>query len=88
LDREDLDAKLELNGFALRFIPIPTAVFRQAILLSLKGRHDEAGRMLSRLATMYPGDFHDDLRRLERWALEDPATFGALAGEARRGSGR
>ena len=88
LSREDLDAKLELNGFALRFIPIPTVVFRQAILLSLKGKHDEAGRMFSRLATMYPGAFPDDLRRLEQLALEDPAAFGALAGEARRGFGR
>jgi len=88
LSREDLDAKLELNGFALRFIPIPTAVFRQAVLLSLKGRHDEAQRMLSRLATMYPNAFPDDLRRLEQLALEDPAAFGALAGEARRRFGR
>ncbi len=88
LNREDLDAKLELNGFALRFIPIPTAVFRQAILLSLKGEYDEAGRMFSRLAAMYPGALPDDLRRLEQLALEDPATFSALAGEARRRFGR
>jgi len=88
LNREDLDAKLELNGFALRFIPIPTAVFRQAVLLSLKGEHEEAGKVFSRLATMYPSAFRDNLQRLEQLVVEDPATFGALTGEARRRFGR
>ncbi len=84
LNRENLDAKLELNGRVLRFIAIPTVVFRQAVLLSLKGEHEEAGRVFSRLATMYPGAFPDNLQRLEQLVVEDPATFGALAGEARR----
>ena len=88
LNREDLDAKLELNGHVLRFIAIPTVVFRQAVLLSLKGEHEEAARVFSRLATMYPGAFPDNLQRLERLVVEDPATFGALAGEARRRFGR
>jgi len=88
LNREDLDAKLELNGHVLRFIAIPTVVFRQAVLLSLKGEHEEAGRVFSRLATMYPGAFPDNLQRLEQLVVEDPATFGALAGEARRRFGR
>jgi len=84
LDREDLDGKLELNGYALRFIPISTAVFRQAVLLSLKGDHDGAARMFSRLAVIYPDAFPGSLQRLEKMARDDPAAFGALAAEARR----
>lgn len=84
LDREDLDAKLELNGYALRFIPIPTVVFRQAVVLSLKGDHDGAARIFSRLAVIYPDAFPGSLKRLEQMALDDPAAFAALAAEARR----
>ncbi len=88
LDREDLDAKLGLNTFALRFAPIPDAVFRQAVLLSLKGEHEAAARVFSRLATMYPNTLRDHLRRLEQMARDDPAVFAAFAAEARRGYGR
>jgi O-antigen ligase len=88
LDREDLDAKLALNTYALRFVPIPDAVFRQAVFLSLKGEHENAGRMLSRLATIYPNTLRDHLRRLEQMARDDPAVFAAFAAEARRGYGR
>ena len=88
LGREDLDAKLGLNTYALRFAPIPDAVFRQAVLLSLKGEHERAGRALSRLATMYPDTLHDHLRRLEQMAHDDPAQFAAFAAEAKRAYGR
>jgi hypothetical protein len=88
LNREDLDAKLELNTYALRFAPIPDAVFRQAVLLSLKGEHDRAVRVLSRLATMYPNALRDRLQRLEQMARDDPAAFAAFAAEAKREYGR
>jgi hypothetical protein len=88
LNRDDLDAKLELNTYALRFAPIPDAVFRQAVLLSLKGEHEKAGRVFSRLATMYPNALHDHLRRLEQMARDDPALFAAFAAEAKRGYGQ
>ncbi len=88
LDREDLDAKLGLNTYALRFAPIPDAVFRQAVLLSLKGEHEGAARVFSRLATMYPNTLHDHLRRIEQMARDHPAVFAAFAAEARRGYGR
>jgi O-antigen ligase len=84
LDRQDLDAKLGLNSYALRFAPIPDAVFRQAVLLSLKGERDAAARVFSRLATMYPNALGDHLRRLEQMARDDPSAFAAFAAEARR----
>ncbi len=85
LNRENLDAKLELNTRVLRFIPVPTAVFRQAVLLSLKGEHEEAARVLSRLATIYPQTMPENLRRIDQMAQEDPKAFGQLAAEMRRG---
>ena len=88
LDREDVDAKLALNAYALRFAPIPDAVFRQAVLLSLKGEREAAARVFSRLATMYPDTLRDHLQRLEQMARDDPAVFAAFAAEARRGYGR
>ncbi|HZC76748.1 MAG TPA: Wzy polymerase domain-containing protein, partial [Ktedonobacterales bacterium] len=86
LDREDLDAKLGLNSYALRFAPIPDAVFRQAVLLSLKGERDAAARVFSRLATMYPETLGEHLRRLEQMARDDPSVFAAFAAAARRGN--
>ena len=88
LDRENLDAKLELNAYALRFIPIHDAVFRQAVFLSLKGEHEKAARVLSRLAAIYPNSLQDHLRHLEQMARDDPAAFSAFAAEAKRGYGQ
>lgn len=83
-NRENLQAKLELNARVLRFIPIPTAVLRQAVLLSLQGERGEAARVLSRLATIYPSMLPEYSARIEELAREDPAAFAALAEEARR----
>jgi len=87
LDREQLDAKLELNGRVLRFTPIPSVAFRQAALESLSGDPAKGARTLSRLAAMYPAEIRADLVRLDRMAREDPAGFAALAAEARRRHG-
>jgi len=84
LDRDDLEAKVELNTRVLRFIPIPTTVFRQAILKSLKGEHEEAAKIFSRLATIYPHTLQDFLKDLDQMAQDDPAAFGMLAAEAKR----
>jgi len=85
LDRRDLDAKIELNTRVLRFIPIPNAVFRQVVLLSLKGEPEEAARVMSRLATIYPQTMRDNLQRLDQMARENPSAFGAIAARADRG---
>jgi hypothetical protein len=84
LDREHLDAKLELNTRALRFTPIPSVALRETVLQSLNGEHAEAERTFSRLAAMYPADLPDNLRQVEQLAREHPADFAALALETRR----
>jgi len=83
-DREHLDAKLELNGRVLRFIPIPSVALRQAALQALSGDHVQAERTFSRLAVMYPAELPGNLIRLEQLAREDPADFAALAAGVRR----
>jgi O-antigen ligase len=88
LNGDDLDAKLALNGDALRFIPIPGAVFRQAVLLSLKGERDQASRMFSRLAETYPGALAGDVQRLRQLAVTDPGALGAFAAQVERDYGR
>jgi len=84
LDRESLDAKLDLNTHVMRFAPIPSAAFRQAVLQCLSGEYAKAERTFSRLAVMYPAELPANLKRLEEMAREDPGNFAALAAEARR----
>ncbi|MGH8863261.1 MAG: hypothetical protein ACREVZ_01210 [Burkholderiales bacterium] len=43
LNREQIDDKLAFNRLIMRFAPSAHVVYRQAILLALKGEH-EAGR--------------------------------------------
>jgi O-antigen ligase len=84
VDREHLDAKLELNGRVLRFIPIPGAALRQTALQCLSGDPAKAERTFARLAVMYPAELPGNLKRLEEMAREDPAAFAAFAAGARR----
>jgi len=42
LNREQIDDKLALNGLVMRFAPSADVVYRQAILLALKGEQQEA----------------------------------------------
>lgn len=52
--RENLELKLSMNAQAMRLFPIPSAVARQAMLLSLAGRHEEAWSSWRRLRIIYP----------------------------------
>lgn len=54
MTRENLELKLSMNSQAMRLFPIPSAVARQAMLLSLAGRHEEAWASWRRLRIIYP----------------------------------
>jgi hypothetical protein len=75
---------LGLTALLLGAAPQPLVALR----FSRFREAERAGRVLSRLATVYPNTLHDHLRRLEQMARDDPAVFAALASEARRGYGR
>lgn len=87
-NRDDLDAKLALNAQAMRFFPIPSAVFRHGLLLHLKGDRDGALAILRRMAIMYPAQMPGFLDKLDRLAKSDPVAFGDLARDARRSFAR
>jgi hypothetical protein len=54
VNRENLELKLSMNAQAMRLFPIPSAVARQAMLLSLAGQHEEAWSNWRRLRIIYP----------------------------------
>lgn len=55
VDRTQLDAKLRVNGHAMRMFPIDDVVYRQAMLLALKGEVVPALRQWDLARASYPG---------------------------------
>lgn len=73
VDHESLDTKLMLNAHALRLFPIPSAVSRQALLLALADRDDEAWEFWRRLRIVYPLYESTARQSLSKLAREHPA---------------
>ena len=78
INTDHLADKLALNERAMRFMPIATVVYRQAWLLALADRHEEALAQLSRAMWAYPGNFASAQAELKELARENPAHFAAL----------
>ncbi|UCH48399.1 MAG: O-antigen ligase C-terminal domain-containing protein [Betaproteobacteria bacterium] len=55
LNRDALDAKLELNGRVLRSFPAPDVAFRQSALHAMQGDVESAEGMWDLAASAYPG---------------------------------
>ena len=75
---DHLADKLTLNERAMRFVPIASVVYRQAWLLALDERPDEAKVQLQRALWSYPAEFRAAQAELKQFALKDPAHFSAL----------
>lgn len=75
---DHLADKLALNEHALRFVPIAPVAYRQAWLLALSDRPDDAKIQLLRALWSYPADFRAARAELGLMALKDPARFSAL----------
>ena len=56
LNREQIDDKLSLNGLVMRFAPSADVVYRQAILLALKGEQEAARTQWDLAEANYPLD--------------------------------
>jgi O-antigen ligase len=56
LNREQIDDKLTLNGLVMRFAPSADVVYRQAILLALKGEQEAARTQWDLAEANYPLD--------------------------------
>jgi tetratricopeptide (TPR) repeat protein len=75
---DHLKEKLDLNERALHFIPIAPVVYRQAWLLALADRPDEARAQLERAIWAYPADYRMARGELDGLVRKDPARFSAL----------
>lgn len=75
---DHLADKLVLNERAMRFVPIAPVVYRQAWLLALSDKPDEAQTQLKRALWSYPAEFRGAQAELAQLALKDPAHFSAL----------
>ncbi len=66
LSREQIDDKVAFNGQVMRFAPSADVVFRQAILLALKGEQAAARAQWDLAEANYPSDRGDVIRVMER----------------------
>lgn len=70
--------KAALNDRAMRFAPVETLVYRQALLLALAGRREEALRQFARAALVYPGELPSVRKTLRELAAGYPAELTPL----------
>ena len=77
INADHLDAKIVLNGRAMRFIPTQPVVYRQAFLLAQNGQIEEAKRLLEQAIWSYPSNANEH-NLLAQLAEKDPARFAAL----------
>lgn len=75
---DHLKEKLELNTRVVRFVPIGTVVYRQALLLAQAGQQDEARAMLEQALWSYPGNFAETRQKIAELAEKDPERFSSL----------
>lgn len=75
---DQIEDKLACNQAVLRFIPISTAAYRQALLLAQAGKGDAAQLQMERAIWSYAGNFPAELNALHELAAKDPAHFAAL----------
>ncbi len=87
LHPENLDIKLAANGKAMRLFPIPSAVARQAMLLSMAGRDEEAWSNWRRLRIIFPAYEESMRQKVIEHALLEPGLL-PLAERIRANVGR
>jgi O-antigen ligase len=56
VDTDHLQDKVDVNGRAMRLFPVDDVVYRQAMLLALKGEQDEAQRIWTLARLSYPDE--------------------------------
>ena len=75
---DDLADKLAMNEQVMRFVPIGSAVYREAWLLALAERIPEAKIQLERSIWSYPDEFSSEQAKLKLLAMKDPTHFSTL----------
>ena len=78
LDGERVREKAAINGRVMRFAPISSVVYRQAILLALAGEHEAAERQLARASRVYPHDLPATMDTMKEVARRHPSELAPL----------
>lgn len=78
VDEQYIKEKLTLNTQVMRFVPIGSVTYRQALLLAQDGQQLQAQIILNQAIWSYPGDFPRHRQKLIAMAVKDPAHFSAL----------
>lgn len=78
VSEENLAGRLALNDRAIRFIPVATGVYRQALLLAMSGDGAAAQAQLERAIWAYPTGFGAAEQELRELSSKDPARFATL----------
>ena len=73
-----LEDKLKLNSAVMHFVPMPSAAYRQSMLLAQKGDIADAQAEMERAIWSFPGDFSGEAETLDKLAAKDPDHFRAL----------
>jgi len=75
---EHLKEKLALNTRVMRFMPIGSVVYRQAMLLAQANQQEQAKSMLEQAIWSYPRGFDGARRQMAELAEKDSEHFSAL----------
>lgn len=75
---DELDRQLYANTRALRFAPVDSLAWRQALLLALAGREAEARQAVALAAAAYPQPPQDYREALRRFAIVQPERLRPL----------
>jgi O-antigen ligase len=86
LNREQIDDKLAFNGLVMRFAPSADVVYRQAILLALKGEQQAARAQWDRAEANYPSDRGGVVRVLQFMAAGGEQSVTSLIQHTASGS--
>lgn len=78
ISEEHLREKLDLNSRAMRFAPMGSVLCRQAFLLAMNGRREEALQLLERAIRVFPEELGDVIMVLTRLSGIYPDRFSPL----------
>lgn len=77
VNKDHLKQKLATNERVMRFMPVASVVYRQALLLAQNGQQAQAQRVWEQAIWSYPGN-EEKREQLVKLAEKDPEHFSAL----------
>ena len=78
VNADHLEAKRELNGSVVRFLPAGPVAYREAFLMALSGEQAAAQLQIERSIWAFPAEFPTEREKLRALAQKDPVHFAAL----------